>query len=117
MPPIPPDQYPLHCEGTLTWLSQEVYEDTCELTSAIIRSSKEIALEALFDGYRYTVVLTSLDGFQFSGEFVSEKEGERNDVTMQGALYANGSNFILYGKWFEWGDEFYLISRFRVRPT
>ena len=117
MASIPPENYPLHCEGSLTWLSQEVYEDTCELTSAVVRSSKDIALEALFDGYRYTIVLASLDGFQFSGNFISEKEGESARGTMQAALYFNGPHFFLYGKWIEWGDEYYVIVRFRAEPA
>lgn len=87
-------------------------EDTCELTSATVRSPSEIALEALFDGWRYTIVLTSLDGLRFVSDFTSMKGGDRQSGVMHASLYLNGNNFLLYGKWIEYGDEYHVIVRF-----
>ena len=106
-------KYPFLCEGTITWVAEEICDDTRELTKTIFRSEREVVLETATDDCRYTITLTSVDGFSFSGSFqVDDGKGFQNSGTVQVSLYQNKSNFILYGKWIENGDQFHVICRF-----
>jgi hypothetical protein len=107
-----PLKHPFLCEGTITWVAFEVCDDTRELTKAIFRSGTDIALETQVDGTRYTIPLTSIDGFSFSGHFTSKGKDFEDSGTIHVRFYCNNNNYILYGEWIENGDLSHVIIRF-----
>lgn len=106
--------YPQACEGTITWMKENNETDSTEFIQFILRSEQELAFDANFEGFIYSAVLNSLDGFSFSGEYHLDEQGFTKVGAIQASLYSNQANFILFGTWIENSTKYQLICRFRA---
>ena len=96
--------YPKRFKGTC-WFSYE----PISIDRAIYRSEREIVVEFLSEGWRYTVSLTSSDGRVFQGEYSSSKGGDTEKGVVTGRVFWDETGPVLIGSWHEGGKATWFV--------
>ena len=102
-----PTTAPLRHTGNIVWIYSSGGEDRSVLTQARLRSDREIAIDCQCDGNKYTMVLRSNDGIDFSGECRGSCDGETWLPVVNFKRWTNQKGLLLFGKWIEDGYESY----------
>ena len=95
--------------GTILWIYRAGDEDRGEVTEALFRSAREIAIDCRCNEYLYTMVLKSSDGVEFTGECRGRCDGAAWKPTVGFKLWSNPKGSLLFGEWIEEGDESYCV--------
>jgi hypothetical protein len=108
MPPKPnsSDSTPRHV-GTILWIYKAGDEDRGEVTEAIFRTAREIAIDCRCEDCSYTIVLKSTDGVEFTGACRGRCDGQTWQPAVRFNLWTSHKGYLLFGDWLEDGDESY----------
>lgn len=102
-------KYPLKLIGQIGWFGgpDGDVQGPTPVKRAIQRSPHEFVLGCEFQGYKYSIALTSSDGIRFNGSFVATHGFKKSPVDAEATLYSNADGCLLFGRWVEDDAEFF----------
>ena len=93
----------------MTWIYFTGGSDSIPVDRALIRGDREMLVESTWDGYHYTVPLSSTDGIRFTADFPCKTGADTWNVRATCKLWANSTGYLLLGTWIEAGEEMHWI--------